>query len=399
MPQVATHRDALFQPARDLVRKVHCPCCWHGFAPQESLFIAEDPRLLGDPVAGPTEPIRFLPSRFDMTGAAIDPDGARCTRLACPRCRQEFPRAMIEVPATIASVVGSPGAGKSHLLASAIWSMRRQGAMLGLEVSDAEPRMHARIHAMENALFGSRPSAAPPRLAKTETAGGDGYREVRVAGRSETVPAPFMFTVRHDTARNEARLLVLYDNAGEHFLPGADEATRPVTRHLGRSEFAIFVLDPTQDDAFRAGLGLPANAVGASRQDVVLQEMASRMRQHRGRRTDEPCDVPLVVALAKADLWAQALGISLQREPYLAAGGVDRQSLADVHGTLVRFCERTAPEFLATVRAAFPRCLFVPCSALGRAAGASGVEPQWAAAPFVAAWEWRKGGRLEDFVP
>jgi hypothetical protein len=306
---------------------------------------------------------------------------------------------MLEVPATIASVVGVPGAGKSHLLASAIWSMRRQGAMLGLEVSDAEPRMHARIHAMENALFGSRPSAAPPRLAKTETAGGDGYREVRVAGRSETVPAPFMFTVRHDTARNEARLLVLYDNAGEHFLPGADEATRPVTRHLGRSEFAIFVLDPTQDDAFRAGLGLPANAVGASRQDVVLQEMASRMRQHRGRRTDEPCDVPLVVALAKADLWAQALGISLQREPYLAAGGVDRQSLADVHGTLVRFCERTAPEFLATVRAAFPRCLFVPCSALGRAAGASGVEPQWAAAPFVAAWEWRKGGRLEDFVP
>jgi len=118
MPPVATHRDALFQPARDLVRKVHCPCCWQGFAPQESLFIAEDPRLLGDPVAGPTEPIRFLPSRFDLTGAAIDPDGARCTRLACPRCRQEFPRAMIEVPATIASVVGSPGAGKSHLLAT-----------------------------------------------------------------------------------------------------------------------------------------------------------------------------------------------------------------------------------------------------------------------------------------
>lgn len=399
MPPVATHRDALFQPARDLVRKVHCPCCWQGFAPQESLFIAEDPRLLGDPVAGPTEPIRFLPSRFDLTGAAIDPDGARCTRLACPRCRQEFPRAMIEVPATIASVVGSPGAGKSHLLASAAWSLRRQGAMTGVEVVDAEPRMHGRMHAMENALFGQHASSAPQRLAKTETAGGDGYREVRVGGRTETVPVPFIFTVRDPIARSDERLLVLYDNAGEHFLPGADEATRPVTRHLGRSEFAIFVLDPTQDDAFRAALGLPGAASGPSRQDVVLQEMASRVRQHRGRRTDQPCDLPLVVALAKADLWAQALGITMDREPYLQGGGVDRDALADAHGKLVRFCERAAPEFLAAVRAAFPQCLFVPCSALGRGAGASRVEPQWAATPFVAAWEWRQGGRLEDFVP
>ena len=399
MPPVATHRDALFQPARDLVRKVHCPCCWHGFAPQESLFIAEDPRLLGDPVAGPTEAIRFLPSRFDLTGAAIDPEGARCTRLACPRCRQEFPRAMVEVPATIASVVGSPGAGKSHLLASAIWSLRRQGAMLGLEVSDAEPRMHARIHAMENALFGSEASSVPHRLGKTETAGSDGYRDVRVGGRTETVPTPFIFAVRDAVARAEERLLVLYDNAGEHFLPGADEATRPVTRHLGHSEFAIFVLDPTADDALRAGLGLPSVAAGTSRQDVVLQEMASRVRQHRGRRTDEPCDVPLVVALAKADLWARGLGIPLEREPYLSTGGLDRRALMEAHDTLTRLFERTAPEFLAAVRAAFPRCLLVPCSALGSDAGSSRVEPRWAAVPFVAAWQWRPGGCLEDLEP
>jgi hypothetical protein len=399
MPQVATHRDALFQPARDLVRKVHCPCCWHGFAPQESLFIAEDPRLLGDPVAGPTEPIRFLPSRFDLTGAAIDPDGARCTRLACPRCRQELPRAMLEVPATIASVVGVPGAGKSHLLASAIWSLRRQGPMMGMEVSDAEPRLHARIHSMENALFGQQSSVVPQRLAKTETAGGDGYRDVRVNGRTETVPVPFVFAVRDPAERSGERLLVLYDNAGEHFLPGSDEALRPVTRHLGRSEFAVFVLDPTQDHALGTALGLSGAASGASRQSVVLQEMASRVRQHRGVRTDEPCELPLVVALAKADLWAQALGISLDREPYLQSGGVDRQALADAHEKLARFCERAAPEFLAVVRAAFSRCLLVPCSALGGGGGRTRVEPQWAAAPFVAAWEWCEGGRLEGFAP
>jgi len=398
MSSVATHRDALFQPARDLVRRLHCPHCWHGFAPQESLFIAEDPRLIGDPVAGPAEPLRFLPSRFDLTGAAIDPDGARCTRLACPRCRQEFARALIEVPAVIASVVGSPGAGKSHLLASATWVLRRQGSMLGIEVSDAEPRMHARLHAMENALFAERATAGGARLAKTETAGGEGYREVRVGGRLETVPVPFVFAVRDARASEAERLLVLYDNAGEHFLPGADEATRPVTRHLGRSEVAIFVLDPLQDDAFRGAMGLPRTGAPASRQDVVLQEMASRVRHHRGRRTDEPCDLPLVVAMAKADAWAPALGITLEREPYLA-GGLDRDALAAVHAKLVALCERAAPEFLSTLRAAFPRSLFVPCSALGRAGGQGPVQPQWIAVPFVAAWEWREGGRLEGFVP
>lgn len=399
MPPVATHRDALFQPARDLVRRLHCPHCWHGFAPQESLFIAEDPRLVGDPVAGPAEPLRFLPSRFDLTGAAIDPDGTRCTRLACPRCRQEFPRALIEVPAVIASVVGSPGAGKSHLLASAIWSLRRQGSMLGIEVSDAEPRLHARLHVMENALFAERATCGASRLAKTETAGGEGYREVRVHGRVETVPVPFVFAVRGGGATDPERLLVLYDNAGEHFLPGADEATRPFTRHLGRSEVAIFVLDPTQDDAFRAVMGLPRTGAPASRQDVVLQEMASRIRHHRGRRTDEPCDLPLVVAMAKADAWAPSLGITLDREPYRPGGGLDRETLAAVHSKLVALCERAVPEFLAALRAAFPRSILVPCSALGRAGGQGPVQPQWAAAPFAAAWEWREGGRLEGFAP
>jgi hypothetical protein len=210
MSSLAMQRNPLFQPVRDLVRRSHCPHCWHAFAPADSLFVAEDPRLLGDPVAGPDEPLRFLPSRFDLTGAAIDPEGARCTRLACPRCRQSFPRAMIEVPAGIVSVVGSPGAGKSHLLASAVWSMRRQGSLLGLELVDAEPRLNARLHAAENALFAGPGASRATRLAKTETSGGEGYRSVRVDDREETVPAPFVFLVRAAGGGAEAeRLLVL----------------------------------------------------------------------------------------------------------------------------------------------------------------------------------------------
>ena len=390
-------RNPLFQPVRDLVRKLNCPHCWHGFPPSDALFVAEDPRLLGDPVAGPDEGLRFLPSRFDLTGAAIDPEGARCTRLACPRCRQEFPRAMIEVPAGIVSVVGSPGAGKSHLLASAAWSLRRHGAALGVEIVDAEPRVNARLHAAENMLFAGPGASRRTRLAKTEIAGGDGYRSVRVDGREETVPAPFVFLVRGVGQAVSERLMVLYDNAGEHFLPGADEATRPVTRHLGRSEAIVFVLDPTQDAGFRAAAGLPEASGVTARQDVVLAEMAARVRHHRGRRADEPVEVPLVVAMAKADLWAARAGVDLATEP-CAAGRIDVERLRQAHRAMRSMCERAAPEFVAALRAGFQRALLVPCSALG-AEGEGAIEPRWAAMPLLAAWEWREHGRLQGFEP
>jgi hypothetical protein len=159
----------------------------------------------------------------------------------------------------------------------------------------------------------------------------------------------------------------------------------------------VFVLDPTQDAGFRAATGLPAVATPPARQDVVLAEMAARVRHHRGRRSDEPVDVPLVVAMAKADLWARAVGIDLAAEPY-RADGIDPDRLRAADRPLRALCERAAPEFMAAMRASFDRALLVPCSALGHE-GSATIEPRWAAAPFVAAWQWREGGRLQGFSP
>ncbi|NBX25436.1 MAG: hypothetical protein EBQ99_05225 [Planctomycetes bacterium] len=398
MAAPATASNPLMHPVRDLVGRLHCPSCWHALRPADALFIAEDPRLLGDPVAGADEALRFLPSRFDLTGAALDPEGARCTRLACPRCRREIPRSMLELPATIVSVVGAPGAGKSHLLASAIWSMRRDADRLGLQVIDAEPRLHARLHAWENRLFGS--AEGPRRLEKTETSGGQGYASVRIEGRTEVVPAPFVFTLRRAAETTPATSLVLYDNAGEHFLPGADDALRPVTRHLGRSEAIVFVLDPTQDPGFRAAVGLPPSTQPPVRQDLVLSEMAARIRHHRGRRTDERLDVPLVIAMAKADLWAATAHVSMLSDPF-AVGGDPVAALRPGHQACLALARRGSPEFVAAFESAFERVLLVPCSGLGRdAAPPEGpVTPRWAAVPFVAACEFGEGGRLGSFKP
>jgi len=385
MAVAATTGNPLLEPARDLVRRVTCPSCWHGFTPSEVLFVAEDPRLLGDPVAGVDEPLRFLPSRFDLTGAAMDPMGCRCTRVACPRCRSEVPRAMLEMPATFVSMVGAPGAGKTHLLAAGVWSLR-SGPGQGVRLTDAEPRMHGRLHAWERQLFGGEVH----RLAKTETAGGAGYRSVHVQGRDEVVPCPFVFAM-HATADAD-RLLVLYDNAGEHFLPGADEALRPVTRHLGRSDALVFLMDPAMEPGMRRVLGMPPVADPPMRQDVLLTEMASRVRHHRGRRADQRVDVPLVVALTKADGWSKMAGLDLEREPF-DQDGLDREAIRTAHATCLALLERGAPEFTAALQAGFERVLLVPCSATGGAApgGPQAVRPGWAGVPLLAAMALREG--------
>ena len=413
----------LFREPRELMERVHCPSCRVSFAPSEVLFVAEDARLVGDPVAGPAQQLRFLPTRFDVGGAALDPEGARCTRVACPRCRIEFPRAMIELPSAFISVVGAPGCGKSHLLAAMTWGLRRERARAGACMVDTEPKLNARLHRDENILFGAPDSNEIVRLAKTEISG-DAllYRAVRVKGKEETLPLPLIFTLHTgaqalgelanselDMAapmKHEASLVVLYDNAGEHFLPGADESTQPVTRHLSQSRAILFVFDPTQDPRFRAAVGMSENGGANIRQDLVLTETFTRVRHHRSRHAADDLDVPLILVLSKADAWSKAANIDLSVEPYLPSGGLDFAALKKMDHALRPLLEGACPEFMTAVRAVSSRVLIVPCSALGPCATAdvgadigadigvgvtrgvgvrpSEIRPQWASVALLA---------------
>ncbi len=413
------------------MERVHCPSCRVGFSPSEIFFVAEDSRLVGDPVAGPAQQLRFLPTRFDMGGAALDPEGARCTRVACPRCRIEFPRAMIELPSTFISVVGAPGCGKSHLLAAMTWGLRRERARAGACMVDTEPKLNARLHRDENILFGAPDSKEPVRLAKTEIAG-DAllYRTVRIKGKDETLPLPLIFTLHVGAGANvghsrstdamgakvrgdnfddtletdqstspDASLVVLYDNAGEHFLPGADESAQPVTRHLSQSRAILFVFDPTQDPRFRAATRMPESGGVNIRQDLVLTETFARVRHHRSRHAADHLDVPLIVVLSKADAWSAGAKIDLSVEPYLPNGGLDFAALKKMDRALRPLLESACPEFMTAVRAASSRVLIVPCSALGPCAtsitGAGALQgagvrpseicPQWASVALLTA--------------
>jgi hypothetical protein len=69
------------QPPLSLLPRITCPHCWHNFAPEDVLWVAAHQDLLGDPRLGPEQPQRFLPSRFDLDGNALDARGFSCGQL------------------------------------------------------------------------------------------------------------------------------------------------------------------------------------------------------------------------------------------------------------------------------------------------------------------------------
>lgn len=112
----ATHNYKKAQ-VKNLVPKIICPNCWHHFPPEEVFFIARHPELLGDPIAGENEYLRFLPNRFTVKGEALDYRGLPTTDLACPECHLQIAEAMLEVSPLFISLIGAPLSGKSYFLA------------------------------------------------------------------------------------------------------------------------------------------------------------------------------------------------------------------------------------------------------------------------------------------
>ena len=384
-------------------RSIVCPNCWREFPPAQVRFIAESSRLRGDPVLGPLEQLRFRAMRFDAAGNAIDPDDARCNRMACPTCHIEFPRALIELRSNPISVVGAPGSGKTNLLASGLWGLAQRAHDFGLEVVDADPRFNTLIHRNESLLFANNDSVQDVTLPKTEVGGNELYRTVRINGTEEMVPRPSFFITRH--AGTERRsVMVLYDNAGEHFLPGSTFAgSDSSTRHLERSSAIVMVFDPMQDLRFRkryaAGVDAPHTS-GHERQELVLTEAIARIRRLRGLDPTAPVSIPVVIALTKADAWANSAlgpgwsdlklpeGIDERREAIVT-------QLRAVDALARNALRATAPEFVNAATALAKDVWFVPVSALGTSPirtssgaftlRADTIQPQWAEMPFVLA--------------
>ncbi len=398
-----------------LVKQITCPHCWAEFPPEEILFVAEHSDLRGDAVMGPDEAVRFLPSRFTPGGDAIDARGEVCGACACPTCHLPVPRECLELPTLFVSVFGSPGSGKSYLLAAMTWELRRVMGLFRLSFSDADPHLNRKLTEMEEALFlnpdADTPAVMQDLIAQTEVAG-EGYSSVTLGGRAVRFTKPYLFTLRpgpghpnEGKSRQAGRVLCLYDNAGESFQPGADSAEAPVTRHLARSRALLFVFDPTQDPRFRKAAGITERPGMVGRQESVLQEAASRVRKFAGLGAADRHEAPLIVVLTKFDRWAHLVGDALPPEPVLEAdgvGGLDRAAVearsAAVRATLARLC----PEVVQGAEGFCRTVLYVPTSAVGAGTklNADGdlptlrpadAEPHWVTVPML--WALAKATR------
>lgn len=395
-----------------------CPHCWHRFRPDEVLWIAAHPDLVGDVRLTPEDPVRFLPSRFSPDGHALDPAGERTRRLACPRCHLEIPQLLLERPMVIFSIAGSPSSGKSYFLASAMWTLRQDLARtFHVAFTDTDPAMNRAVSANESRLFLNEDAGAMVAIEKTEMEGAQ-YNSVQFdPGVATLLAHPFMFTVRpgrdHVNGHAAAQLttlLTLYDNAGEHFLPGADTARAPGTQHLARAQVLMFIFDPTQDVRFKQKLqGVssdPQLAPGRRtiRQDQLLVDMVRRVRMHAGLAPQERIARPLFLLMSKSDIWRELLtdeqGVPLDTitPPYArerpGLGKVGIRRVDRVSARLRELMMEFAPEMVTAAEDAFERVIYVPVSATGTSPvldPASGLlkinvnrlAPTWCTVPFV----------------
>ena len=220
-------------------------------------------------------------------------------------------------------------------------------------------------------------------LEKTETEG-DLYESVLIGGRPVRYPRPFVFSIQpsrtHPSFEQRSKIsraLCLYDNAGEHFLPGEVSSNAPVTQHLGLSSALLFLFDPTQEPDFRAACRERSadpqmhKHGGNHRQDLVLADAARRIRDQTGLAQTQLYSKPLIVVVTKYDAWC-----SLTRHERLSSKLAIRQTsggefalhsdnIRSISDDVRRILARYAGKVVAAAEGFSSDVTYIPVSSIG----------------------------------
>src|SRR5207253_5643270 len=264
------------------------------------------------------------------------------------------------------SILGSPACGKSYFLTAMTWELRRiLPKYFALSFMDADTLSNRSLNEYEELLFLNPRSEDSVPLAdlirKTELQG-ELYDSVMFGNQVISYPRPFLFVLRtqdahprHAAGEGLARLLCLYDNAGEHFQAGQDSTSSPVTHHLAQSRLLLFLFDPTQDQRFRKVCqereGLPPGILGnrASRQESVLLEASSRVRRYTGLPESAKIKQPLIVIVTKFDVWSKLLKDDSVQEPWVGHDqirGLDLERIESRSRAVRTLLSKVCPEIV-----------------------------------------------------
>ena len=361
---------------------ITCPHCWNEFHLSQTNYISTHPSLVGDSVLGETAQVRFLPSKFNAQGYAIDAKGMVCRDMACPRCHLKIPEILIEEKEDVISIVGAPASGKSYFI-TALTSMVRKNLpdYFDYSFSDADVSMNYVLNQYEDILF-HNVSDDEVALPKTELEGSNFSSQVKIQGVTVNLPLPYIFTIRkiHDNAGGQnsqggMHNIVMYDNAGEHFEAGRDGVTNLDTMHLINSSLIMFLFDPFKDskavkdcnqDDPQAGV-----ALRSINQVQILREMINRIKKFRGMASFEKSDKTLCVLIPKYDAWAGTFPFDLKSLPFTYFNQSTCEYALDFTVIkLISYCTRQwllerVPEVVAESEAFFETVYFLPVSSLG----------------------------------
>lgn len=377
----------------ELGENFKCPYCRTVSDIGDVLSVSVSPTLLGDAVLGEGEPSRFAPTNFTDNGLALDAEGGVCTDIACPRCHMALPPDILNLEQVVLSVVGTAGAGKSVFLASSIWQCRQVLKLkFGVGFRDLAPSWNTWIRAYEERLFFQQDDTKLQQIEKTDLQASNISRSVNLGGETVLLPTPSYFRIDGGKSDSGEKGFVVYDCAGEHFLPGADVHSSLVTLHTLSADAILFLFDPSADPRLRSlldrGTGTASNS--AQMQDVLLAELAAKAKKYMGNRSGRKLAQPLLFAVSKADMLRGELPVdaSVYRPDETGRLTLDVAALRDVSARTESFLDRHVPEVSATAHDISDDIWFLPVSALGHNPLREGVrpcdiKPIWAELPAV----------------
>jgi len=346
-----------------------CPRCWQRF--DAGSMLAIHPTEYGDHFLGEAEQMRFLPSRIGLDGRALDHEGNPCSSWACPHCRGKLPQGFHIAAPKMISLVGESFAGKSYFLTVSIRQLKRTLVRdFGINFTDVDAGENGVLNNMIATLFNAR-SSSEAVLMKTALAGptyGSGMR----FGKENMLPRPFTYQL--SPKKGDPLSMIVYDNAGEHFRPDVEERIKALaTQHMAYSSASIFLFDPIQQSDLLKKLkdvGDPQiEEVKKARfrcdQEVVLGEMAGRIREWKGLAPDDKADFPMAFVVGKYDLWEALLPREQLRTDIGVNGSLNDEALKHNSDAVRDFLMNYCPEIVGAAEAVSANVQYFPASPFG----------------------------------
>ena len=212
----------------------------------------------------------------------------------CPKCNQELPYSIDELPDLSIAIVGAQDSGKSHYIAMLIKQLREQSEYFSLRALNDETSDRYE-HQFYNPLFIKRTV-----IDKTQS-----------GQAQKSVTRPLLYLLKCKRKRKNI-LLAFFDSAGEDLENG--DRMELVNRYICSASGIICLLDPLQLEAVRRTLSncildkdLPEknkNIKDLELNKLIVDNVTKLIRNDRyysGRNYSDDIDIPLAVTLSKTD--------------------------------------------------------------------------------------------------